>query len=175
MRIQIQAEDREILETISNLLRYTGPMYEVPPPKKFPHRKPQVCLCINRKSLADKLVDLGCKPNKSLILLFPDEQVVPDHLLNHFVRGCFDGDGGFRLAKNKYLQAHLTSTKEFLLGLAERVLDPLNIPYNMYQRHDDTNSYSLHISRQAEAKKFRDWLYKDATLFLTRKKPEELL
>ena len=66
MRIQIQKEDEAILYVIRDLMGYSGPLYEIPPPKRFPHRKAQVCLCINRKSLADKLILLGCTPNKSL-------------------------------------------------------------------------------------------------------------
>ena len=36
---------------------------------------------------------LGVVERKSLILTFPTEQQVPKHLMPHFIRGYFDGDG----------------------------------------------------------------------------------
>ena len=39
------------------------------------------------------LIKQGCVPNKSLILTFPNKHQVPKNLINHFIRGYFDGDG----------------------------------------------------------------------------------
>ena len=39
------------------------------------------------------LIKQGCVPNKSLILTFPNKYQVPKNLINHFIRGYFDGDG----------------------------------------------------------------------------------
>ena len=39
------------------------------------------------------LIKQGCIPNKSLVLTFPNKHQVPENLINHFIRGYFDGDG----------------------------------------------------------------------------------
>ena len=46
---------------------------------------------INNNTLAKDLINLGCVPNKSLILEWPHD--LPEDCASHFVRGYFDGDG----------------------------------------------------------------------------------
>lgn len=41
----------------------------------------------------EDLIKQGCIPNKSLVLTFPNKHQVPENLINHFIRGYFDGDG----------------------------------------------------------------------------------
>lgn len=170
MRIQIQEEDSYILEKIAQLMQYDGPLYDVPPPKKFPHRKAQRVLCINRKVLVEQLIRLGCPPNKSLVLRFPDSDIVPDNLLHHFVRGYFDGDGSVSVRRSKYLNVGLTSTDLFLNSFREIVLDPLNISSTLHYRYKNTNSATLFVARQNDVRKFYGYMYQDASLFLTRKR-----
>ena len=169
MRIQIQADDVDILKTISVLMEYDGPLYNVPPPKKFPHRKAQTCLCINRKVLADKLIALGCVPNKSLKLTFPSLSIIPDSLLSHFIRGVFDGDGSISINRDKYLNVSITSCETFIQPFRQWVLNNLDIDTKHYYRHTHTNTVQMMITRTNDAKKFLDWLYLDATYYLTRK------
>lgn len=55
------------------------------------------------KILSD-LRSLGLEERKSLTMQFPN---VPDEYVRHFIRGCWDGDGGFTVSKGK-LYAHYT-------------------------------------------------------------------
>src|SRR5699024_9205607 len=48
---------------------------------------------IHSKKLVKNLVEKGCFENKSLTLKFPSYDIVPKHLIYHFIRGYFDGDG----------------------------------------------------------------------------------
>lgn len=57
--------------------------------KEYPSAK----LIVSNKTIVEQLIDLGCIPNKSLTITFPDESIVPKHLIRHFIRGYFDGDG----------------------------------------------------------------------------------
>ena len=131
MRIQIQKDDEKILYKIRELMEYNGPFYEVPPPKKYPHRKAQVTLCINRKVLTDKLIALGCIPNKSLNLDFPT--FISDDMLPHFIRGVFDGDGSISCKKNS-LNISITSCEYFIQPLRDYLLNTLNIHTKHYYR-----------------------------------------
>jgi hypothetical protein len=58
-----------------------------------------VRVSIVSKRLTQDLVKLGCTPRKSLTLKAPTEEMVPKHLVHHFIRGYFDGDGCARLSK----------------------------------------------------------------------------
>lgn len=45
------------------------------------------------------LISNGCVPKKSLILKFPEEDIVSKELQSHFIRGYFDGDGSLLHSK----------------------------------------------------------------------------
>ena len=47
------------------------------------------------KKIVEDLKQKGCVPKKSLILTFPSKEILSENLRYHFIRGYFDGDGGF--------------------------------------------------------------------------------
>jgi hypothetical protein len=164
MRIQIHHQDREILEKIKIAMKYTGPLLECPARNTS---APQVCLSICRKELGDKLIELGCPPNKSLILEFPT--CIPDELLHHFIRGYFDGDGSF--SSNKSSQyAGITSNDIFIKALQSKFKEILGIDSKYYYRRKGKSTCSLFIGRRDDLILFVNWLYKDATIWLERKR-----
>lgn len=169
LRIQIQKEDEDILYQIKDLMEYEGPLYEIPPPKKYPHRKHQVTLTINRKALANRLIQLGCTPHKSLILTFPDFSVVPEIYLPHFIRGVFDGDGSIVVKDDKYLNVSITSCESFIQPLRDYLRIKLEIDTKHYYRYEHTNTLQMMITHTKYAKKFLNWMYQDANFYLTRK------
>ena len=169
LRIQIQKDDEYILYIIKDLMEYDGPLYEVSPPKKYPHRKSQVSLTINRKSLADKLIALGCVPNKSLILNFPSPSIISDKLMSHFIRGVFDGDGSISIKNNKYLNVSIISSESFLQSFRYWLINHLAIDTKHYYRYSHTTTMQMMITRTNHAKLFLDWMYRDANYYLTRK------
>lgn len=65
---------------------------------------------INSSKMADDLINLGCIPNKSLILLPPK---LENEFISHFIRGYFDGDGSIGKYKGR-LKFTLLGTKEVL-------------------------------------------------------------
>lgn len=52
------------------------------------------------KHVSDQLTKLGCMPQKTHKLQFPNEDQVPKHLIRHFIRGYFDGDGYIGVCKS---------------------------------------------------------------------------
>lgn len=163
MRIALQVKDRKILEWIKTTMKYDGPLYEKK--AKNATSQPQTELCINRQVLARQLIKLGCFPHKSLSLKCPEYDIVPQHLFHHFVRGYFDGDG----AGGRSIQ--ITGSYHFIYRLKE--LLPLNIS-NIYQRHKERkpeeDAHQLSIGNKENRRAFYNWLYKDATIWLDRKK-----
>jgi len=162
-RLQIAEQDKDILDWIRAQLEYEGPLHFVK--RRQQHHQDQWCLDIGRVKMKDDLIKLGCIPNKSLNLHFPTSDQVPAHLLNHFVRGYFDGDGS---CSNGIM---IVGSKQFCNCLAKAI--PCAIT-NIYQRYKDKkpekSAHQLFIGRKKERAKFTDWLYQNATIWLDRKK-----
>jgi intein-encoded DNA endonuclease-like protein len=127
----------------------------------------KVQVALNSKKLAKDLINKGCTPRKSLILNFPTEEQVPLHLINHFVRGYFDGDGSIykNTCDNQY-NIGIIGTLEFLNKLKELT----NITTKLSTKENHKNTYNFRIGGNKKTQKFLDWLYKDSTVSLSRKK-----
>lgn len=166
LRIQLQSEDRIILEQIRELMKYDGPLHEIPARGTT---KAMTGLCINRKPLCDSLIALGCVPRKSLILNFPTLDMVPKYLQNHFVRGYFDGDGSISMTRKRSGYIAITSTDVFLHGLQE-ILKELGVRSQLYYRYKTTCTASLMITYQEGMQKFLNYIYGGSTIHLPRKK-----
>ena len=128
IRIALQEKDRDILEKLridigsnkplclksSENKRNNGEGYDY---------KDQYALEIYNKHWCERLSELGCVPNKSLVLKFPD--YLSDEMLPHFIRGYFDGDGCIVNAKSGAYAISLTSTKDFCISVQ-------NIVFNLF-------------------------------------------
>ncbi|MEK6881079.1 MAG: hypothetical protein AABY22_15780, partial [Nanoarchaeota archaeon] len=118
----------------------------------------------------------------SLILKFPTENQVPENLISHFIRGIFDGDGSIYICKrpkntrnprkggDKSLTFvggfNITGSKDICLSI-KKILESNNIETNL-----GTRFKSFYISTAGTFKilKIYNYLYKDSTVFLKRKK-----
>ena len=118
------------------------------------------------------LIRLGCVENKTLILDFPSGEQVPKELINHFLRGYFDGDGClsfWQKEKSSYLKFSFSvlGTQEFLKGFQKT----LKMSFQFSQRFPERkkNNYTLSICGNQQIIKVCDFLYRDATIYLERK------
>ena len=164
---RIQIADLDILEKIKELVKYKGEIADVQPPKKFPHRKVQYTINVCRKKMVDDLARLGVVPKKSLIIKFPTEDQVPKHLLGHFLRGVFDGDGSITKCAKGGFAISLTSTQDFL----DEMMKLFKSDFSLYERFPDrkTTSRSLMCGKKSAIYEFLDFIYRDATVYLDRK------
>lgn len=85
--------------------------------------------------LCEDLEKLGGIKNKSLVLNFPTSSIVPDYLLNHFIRGYFDGDGCIWNGKRKKMIVKDTSRPE---GFRERIVH--NVKFTFTGNYEFINS-----------------------------------
>jgi hypothetical protein len=111
--------------------------------------------------LCNDLIKLGCTPRKSLTLMFP--QTIPDDLMNHFIRGYFDGDGSTSIHKGRFF-ADFLGTKWFLEELNEK------LPIKRNVRVKKENLFILQFSDIDGCKTIYSFMYNNATIFLDRKK-----
>lgn len=98
---------------------------------------------------------------------------VPKKLLKHFIRGLFDGDGCISITKKKYIILHLMASMNFKL-LAK-------IRYFLIKLLDITRTKIVKVGKKKncytyckggiwQCKKILDFMYKEATIFLERKR-----
>lgn len=97
-KISISKKDEEIIEYFAKKLGRDKIKITVDKPKKYKNRNngEKINLLLCSKKLCSDLMNKGCTPQKSLTLDWPKN--VPEHLINHFIRGYFDGDGS--ISKN---------------------------------------------------------------------------
>lgn len=125
-------------------------------------------LYLRDKHFHDKLIELGCVPNKSLILKFPDYSLFSDTtLVSHFIRGYVDGDGCLTYTSNGRLSIQIIGTNEFLDGIID-VFPGIFHKRRKDYRHPNSNTYTIECSYD-KADWLADNLYKNATVFLDRK------
>lgn len=173
-KISLQLTDQEIVERLRQEMKYTGPLYVSQPPDR-PTWKPRHGLVISSALLSGSLADKGLCHDKTFSLTFPCDRVVPLQFLAPFMRGYFDGDGcvGCYPVRHYWCwRISITSTHQFLSGMCEMLRNTAGIHTGGIYRlkKDDThNVRKWSLSCQNDVRKFLDWLYQDATIFLRRK------
>lgn len=115
----------------------------------------------------DDLIDKGCVKQKSLILKPPKK--VPEKLINHFIRGFFDGDGSitktYNKTYNKYIYGiNITSTLE----MCEWLKSIFGFGSVLKEKRRE-NTYYFTFGGNNQLKFFYDFLYKNSTIWMDRK------
>ncbi len=133
-------------------------------------------ISVSGKIFRGNLINKGCTMRKTFTLKFPSDQIVPNKLISHFIRGYFDGDGS--VWQNHSVSRHgsplisaessITSSDSFILSLQAKLLE-FGIISNIKKRKSSGISI-LSVKRCKSLIDFRDFLYKNAKVFLKRKK-----
>lgn len=166
----LQEIDVHILDTMNSFMNSNRPIKTREISNQNPNWKNICVLTVASKIMANDLINLGCVPRKSLILEFPTEQQVPSHLIKHWLRGYFDGDGSIGFDhKRRWLRFSIVSTRNVCVGIQRLLTDALQI--NSYMRNKNNNivTTDIRISGNKQIVKLMEWLYADATIFLKRK------
>lgn len=124
-------------------------------------------LLISSAQMFEDLRAKGMVEHKSLILTFPTSDQVPDHLVHHFIRGYFDGDGCWAMQRGRIMRFGVCGTKEFLDVLFAKVGHPGIKLEKRYK--DDKNNWQGTVGGRLQARSIGDWMYRDATVYLQRK------
>lgn len=111
------------------------------------------------KKVKQDLINLGCTPKKSLTLICPGIQQVPDSLFHHFVRGYNDGDGYIR---KKYKEITICGTLKLLMGIQKRMKWPT------VELRKQNNIFYLSYYGDNALNCLYD-IYNNATIFMQRK------
>ena len=163
--LSLKEDDKDILEKLNNLLQPKKPLQYVK--IKTTNSSNQYRLVIANKHISQKLVELGCDKAKTYSLMFPSEKQVPRHLIRHFVRGYFDGDG---CVSNRVFS--MVGTECFLISVQKIMIDKLGLTKTKFdKRHKnrENNITSIRYCGSGNIRKIMEWFYADATIYLGRK------
>lgn len=135
---------------------------------------PRATMSIHCWGIGDRIEEMGMARGKTKCELHIPTQI-PNHLIHHFIRGYFDGDGHIRMwdryKDGKYHGKHgvwniVSPTITILKEMSE------HLPVEISIRTVRVGENPFHILQTQSIHKIpyiKDYLYKDATIYLTRK------
>lgn len=128
---------------------------------------------INNDYFCEQLIKKGVIIHKTDRLEFPDESIVPEHLIRHFIRGYFDGDGSITHVLHKKRNVDVFAvktlgTKEFLKEVHKHFPTRYD-KFNPISTREGSNTYSLDLGGNRQVNNILDYLYKDSNIYLDRK------
>jgi hypothetical protein len=121
-------------------------------------------LTISSKKIFDDLAKYNIVPNKTYLNLSPPSLSPP--LIRHFFRGVFDGDGCIS-GKIGNFNASIVGSSKTCEWACETTRSNIGIGGGSYRRTDIT--YVWQVNGKHQLSKLAEWLYKDASFFLSRK------
>lgn len=105
--------DRELLEKVRS---FVAPRHTIHTQRQSYDRHRTIDnFGINHKGMVADLRRLGLQERKSLVMTFPD---VPAEYIRHFIRGCWDGDGGFSYSRSRLMGHYACGSQKFIKRLA---------------------------------------------------------
>lgn len=123
---------------------------------------------IGSKAMIKDLIYHGCGPKKSGKEVLPDS--IPEEMIRHFIRGFMDGDG--TVSKKTRLISWISLSYNVLLSIKMHLENKLNIKsIDIYfsPSKDYRHQQFRYTICSKDAENILDYLYKDATRYLTRK------
>jgi intein/homing endonuclease len=173
--ISLQERDGYILNNLcKSITPYRDIKYEVIKQENWSNK---YTYKVTSKKLIENLNKWGVYRNKTVANL--NIPLIPNNLVNHFIRGFFDGDGCCYLKHtnhaNNTKKGNLTN-KIMIVCLTSSILEDFQKEMGIgkvilqKKKNNRQSIYMFLIERKEEVNKFYDYIYKDATIFLKRKK-----
>lgn len=172
-KVRFDIKDKDILEKIGTLFNCTSPIKEKIRLNKNGIRQ-TFRMNLGSIKLCKRLTELGMPEAKTKLIDFPTEQQIPKSLWKDYIRGYFDGDGclHFKIKENRIkLCITFVGNQSWCEKLAIYLKEELNIPCSVACCNVPKKKFTYYCRFQKikYCKKFLDWLYKDATIYMDRK------
>lgn len=189
-KLDLKYDDKELLEEIAREMDNKCPIkrhtyerneYFSTQDKTYEFTHDMCRLSFRSDQIISDLIKYGCVPAKTFKITFPSDEIIPDNLKRHFIRGYLDGDGSIshqvRTSTSKsrktylHFQITFTGTSAFVNSLKEYLNNNVvkftgSIRSRWNNGHDN---FTLFIDGNNIIEKILDWLYDDSTLYLQRK------
>lgn len=166
--IKLQLSDKEHLKKFNKSIQGNYKVFEeTVKPDGFRKKETKYAkILVYSKQMYDDLHKFFDR-DKTYTAKFPN---VPNELMRHFIRGYFDGDGGFCYTKKTFDISFAGASKDFHEGLFQVLV---NRGYSLYKKHIvndyNTDMYYVYLNKFNEKIDFLDWIYQDCTIYLDRK------
>lgn len=167
--ICLTKEDKYLLDIINNnLLDGLGTIII----SHKEDKKPRYVLSFSGKRIKERLKDFNIVPNKSHTLENLSD-LIPEEYYHHYIRGLFDGDGvcSYYTSHHKIKKVRIgycSYKKEFVENYRDFLNQALNLPKN--KLFNTGGCWQCSWAAFDDVQKFTNYIYKDATIFLGRKK-----
>jgi hypothetical protein len=168
MRLNLNVKDSEILDIFIKCLK-TNRKWKI-------DGRGDIVLCISNKKICLSLINKGVVQRKTFKIQFPDTNTIPDHLMGHFIRGYFDGDGTIHTSTKHWNRSRcsIISNYDFITGLQNYILQfgfsKTKINKVWSKKFKTKKCGVIHFGGFYNIKRIYEFLYKNATFFLKRKK-----
>lgn len=168
IKITLHNQDIDILQKLSNIIYGFDYVKEHKHTIPYNDGTPKIynTLYIVSKEMKEDLGNLGCVPNKTFVIDFPNNTIVPENLKRHFIRGYLDGDGS--ISKYPFLWVNFSGNEKFINGLNDYLTKTNNIKSKLRNKKN-TKNYSFDIRSYDNIIKFLDYIYEDSKIHLNRK------
>ena len=186
--IALQERDKNILIRFLQELNSNYPIYNIPNNLKNANWSNQCCVTITSEKMSQDLIRLGCSPNKTTNISFPNTEQVPDNLLSSFIRGYFDGDGCIWIGKRKKIEFNdgalnkkrtriihnikftFTGHINFITVLKTQLIQKIGLNDVKLQSYKNPLNTTLEYSGKKNIEKLHNFMYNNSTVYLIRKK-----
>ena len=146
--------DKDIIEKIAKVCEYKNTV------KKYINGTSiMYVINISGKSIWKFFESLGFAHNKTFTTRIPKQ--IPKELMNHFIRGVFDGDGSIIIGNNCYPKVSIVGSELFINDVAK-----IDIEYGSIAPH--SRSFAIRYYGQ-KAIDFLNYIYKNSTIHMDRK------
>lgn len=117
LRIGLNKSDDTHLRKFMEAIDFSGKVYYV-------KSNNSASIELFSKEVFKTLLSYGVSPNKSLTI---KEVKTPDHLMSHFIRGVYDGDGTISGYKRTHLQFMIAGNRPFMEQIQEILIKECNL------------------------------------------------
>ena len=155
--MELQEEDSYILEYFLKLVGSDKELSSAGPNTKY--------FVLYSNKMGEDLARHGVIPKKCHVIDFPT--TIPDHLMHHFVRGLLDGDGFAAISNANKFSFGFCGNINVVTAVRDLLVSKLSLNKNAITK---SNCYKVAFSAKKDVLAFYDYIYKDATVYLKRKK-----
>lgn len=174
VKVILELTDKLIIEKINKLLSPSKPISIKTRTRlligdNYYNVKPTYRIAMQSKQISNDLIKYGCSPRKSMVLKFPT--FLKENLINHFIRGYFDGDGGVSKKGNSVVVS-FTGTENFLNTLQAILIAEFGCNKTKIRKNSVSDIYQFSFSSKKDIKSFYKYMYFNSKtdLFILRKR-----
>lgn len=168
LTINLQKSDYTHLEKFNKSLNGNVPVIFVKQISNFNNQPYETSrIRFYSQQMVHDLQKYGVIPCKSTIKKFPNN--IPNHLMKHYIRGYFDGNGSICKSNGRLSCSFVTGSEEFASELKD-YLEKMGIPCYPISKKSNSSSYSFLIAcKDHNREKFLKYLYSNSSIYLDRK------